>query len=319
MFQISYANFFCDTPKNFTSKQTSNQIDRTIKHYSGIYKISNIITGDCYIGKSKDVAVRIGQHKCLLKYNKHKYRTGELSLLQKAWNKYGQNAFVFEIIDFCSIDELDEREIYWIDYYQCNCAKTRHGYNTTDGGEGAYGNNNVKGRIQVHNGEIQKMIYPDELEYYQSIGFKKGILPSTIEKTKQNRPDNSGKNNPMYGKHLSKEHKRKISESNKGKTAGEKHAFYGKHLSEDHRRKIGESNKGRTNSEETRQRISEGRKKAVVQFTKDNEFISEFSSGLDAELKTGINRSRISNCCKGKRKTAGGFIWRFKSDCVGNV
>lgn len=319
MLQVSYANFFYDTPEIFVSKRLSNQVNRPIKHSSGIYRILNTTTGDCYIGKSKDVAVRIGQHKSMLKSNKHKYKTGELSLLQKAWNKYGEDAFVFEIIDFCTIDELNDREMYWIDYYQCNCSKTRCGYNATDGGEGAYGNNNVKGRIQVYNGEIQKMIDPDEFEYYQSIGFNRGILPSTIEKMNQNRPDHSGANNPNYGKHLSDEHKRKISESNKGKCAGENHHNYGNHLSEEHRKKISESNKGRVNSEETRKRISEGRKKPVVQLTKNGDFVDEFDSGLDAELKTGINRMHISQCCKGKRKTTGGFMWRFKSDYVGNV
>lgn len=298
MFQISYANFFCDTPKFFVSKQLSTQIDREIKHSSGIYKISNIITGDCYIGKSKDMAVRMGQHKSLLRSNKHKYRNEDLSLLQKAWNKYGEDAFKFEIIDFCTVDELNDREMYWIDYYQCNCSKTRHGYNTTDGGDGACGNSNVKGKIRVHNGEIQKVINPDDFEYYQSIGFERGILPSTIEKIKQNRFDNSGVNSYFYGKHL----------------RGADSPNYGKHLSEEHRMKISESGKGRKRAEGTGKKISDGRKKPIVQLTKDGDFVNEFNSGLDAEIETGISRSHISQCCRDLRKTAGGFIWRFKNE-----
>lgn len=272
------------------------------------------------------MAVRMGQHKSLLRSNKHKYRNEDLSLLQKAWNKYGEDAFKFEIIDFCTVDELNDREMYWIDYYQCNCSKTRHGYNTTDGGDGACGNSNVKGKIRVHNGEIQKVINPDDFEYYQSIGFERGILPSTIEKIKQNRFDNSGVNSyfygkhlrgadsPNYGKHLSEERKRKISESNKGKHSGEKNYFYGKHLSEEHRMKISESGKGRKRAEGTGKKISDGRKKPIVQLTKDGDFVNEFNSGLDAEIETGISRSHISQCCRDLRKTAGGFIWRFKNE-----
>jgi group I intron endonuclease len=59
-------------------------------------------------------------------------------------------------------------------------------------------------------------------------------------------PDMSGENHPMFGKHFSEEHKRKISEANKGK-----------HLSEETRKKISESLIGKHPSEVTRKKISE--------------------------------------------------------------
>lgn len=319
MLQISYGNFFHNTSALFVSKPCLNKCNRNIKHSSGVYKITNNMTGDCYIGKSKDIFVRIGQHKSLLKSNKHKYRNGDFSLLQKAWNKYGEKAFSFDILELCTIDELDEREIYWIDFYQCNHAKTRHGYNTTDGGEGAYGNSNVKGRIQINNGEIQKMVYPEEFEYYQSIGFKRGVLPSVIDKINKNRTILCGEDHWNYGKHLNEETKKKMSDAHKGKHSGENGYWYGKHLSEEHKRKIGRKSLGRKHSDEEKKKISEGRKKPIVQLTKDGEYITEFPSGLDAEIETGINRGHISDCCKGKRKTTGGYMWRFKSDYVGNL
>lgn len=37
----------------------------------------------------------------------------------------------------------------------------------------------------------------------------------------------------------------------------------------------------------------------------------EFGSQFEASRITGINNKDISNCCLGKRKTSGGFIWRF--------
>lgn len=314
MKQISYANFFCETPAPFVDKKLLKQINLNIKHLSGIYKISNVITGDCYIGKAKDVFVRIGQHKSLLKSNKHKYKNGDLSILQKAWNKYGEDSFKFETIETCSIEDLNDREIYWINYYQCNCSKTRHGYNVTDGGEGAYGNSNVKGRIQIHNGEIQKMIFPEELDYYISIGFQRGILPSTIENVNKNRSDRFGENNPNYGISLSNEHKEKISKALKGKYVGENNPNFGKKHTEEHKEKIRQSMLGRKNSEEAKIKMSDSSKKPIIQLTKNYKYIKEFNSGLDAEIETGIGRSHISQCCNGKRKSAGGYIWRFKNE-----
>lgn len=49
--------------------------------------------------------------------------------------------------------------------------------------------------------------------------------------------------------------------------------------------------------------------KEVFQYDKDGCFIEKFESKRDAERKTGINRRNISACCKGKAKSAGGFLW----------
>lgn len=58
-----------------------------------------------------------------------------------------------------------------------------------------------------------------------------------------------GKNNPMYGKPVSEEHRKKISEALKGKA-----------LSEEHKKKISEATRGQTRSEETKKKMSEARK-----------------------------------------------------------
>lgn len=51
--------------------------------------------------------------------------------------------------------------------------------------------------------------------------------------------------------------------------------------------------------------------KSVVQI-KDNKIINIFESQITAEKITGIDHTVISNCCRGKQHTAGGYIWRFK-------
>lgn len=51
----------------------------------------------------------------------------------------------------------------------------------------------------------------------------------------------------------------------------------------------------------------------VSQFTKSGEHIATFESMRDASLKTGVCHSSITQVCKGERKTAGGYIWRYAS------
>lgn len=53
--------------------------------------------------------------------------------------------------------------------------------------------------------------------------------------------------------------------------------------------------------------------KKVVQYTMNNEVIAEYLSQAEAQRQTSILQSKICLCCLGKRKTAGGFIWKFKS------
>ena len=56
-------------------------------------------------------------------------------------------------------------------------------------------------------------------------------------------------------------------------------------------------------------------RKAVYQINKDTgEIISDFISATEAGRKLGINHTKITNCCRGKQKTAGGFKWAYKSD-----
>lgn len=89
----------------------------------GIYKITNQINGKSYIGKSIHIQQR---------WREHLYNNSKCSLLKYALQKYGINNFKFEVIEECSQEELTEREIYWIQYYNT----FNDGYNLTLGGEG---------------------------------------------------------------------------------------------------------------------------------------------------------------------------------------
>ena len=55
-------------------------------------------------------------------------------------------------------------------------------------------------------------------------------------------------------------------------------------------------------------------KKKVLQFNKNEEFIKEYESICEAERITKIYQANISRCCMKQRKTAGGFVWRYKEE-----
>ena len=76
---------------------------------SGIYKIENIINGKCYIGQSENLPIRIKTHINNIK--KIKENNKELNIDAE---KYGVENFKIEVIEYCDISKLDEKEKKYI-------------------------------------------------------------------------------------------------------------------------------------------------------------------------------------------------------------
>lgn len=93
---------------------------------SGIYCIINIKNNKNYIGQSRNLSSRKIHHFYLLRHERHNNR-----YLQKDFQKYGECNFSYCVLEKCSKQLLNKKEIYWIKYY-----KTIHpkGYNLTAGG-----------------------------------------------------------------------------------------------------------------------------------------------------------------------------------------
>jgi hypothetical protein len=91
---------------------------------TGIYKITNLINGKVYIGQSRDIKGRWAQHR-FGRSKDHNY------YLANAIAKYGIDNFAFEILQQCSIDELNDLERKYITQY--GCVKP-NGYNLDGGG-----------------------------------------------------------------------------------------------------------------------------------------------------------------------------------------
>lgn len=60
--------------------------------------------------------------------------------------------------------------------------------------------------------------------------------------------------------------------------------------------------------------INNKKSRAVTQFTKDNRKVRTYFSAVEARRVTGIDNSDINKVCKGKNKTAGGFIWKYAKE-----
>lgn len=88
--------------------------------YGYIYKTTNLINNKIYIG----------QHKS----NRFDSYKGSGLIIKEAFKKYGRHNFKCELIEKCnSQEELNQREIYWINYYK---SQENGNYNLTAGGEG---------------------------------------------------------------------------------------------------------------------------------------------------------------------------------------
>lgn len=97
---------------------------------SGIYKITNLINGHMYIGASVNCQRRWQDHRS--KSHTSKRPDDVRKILYVAMRKYGLDNFSFEIIEECAQEDLNEREIYWIDHY--NTFHNKHHYNRDPGG-----------------------------------------------------------------------------------------------------------------------------------------------------------------------------------------
>ena len=135
----------------------------------GIYKYQNLVNGKVYIGQSKDITRRKKDHASRA-LNDFSTNSEYNSPLHRAMRKYGIENFSFEVIEECKASELNEREIFWINYYDAQ----NSGYNLSPGGsEPHFCKHNEQILDGLYNDLLNtKMPYKELCEKYGvSIGF----------------------------------------------------------------------------------------------------------------------------------------------------
>ena len=195
---------------------------------AGIYCIINTINNKKYVGRSIDIKNRWKKHKSDLRRGYHNN-----PILQRAFEKYGENAFDFRVLVYTEPDDAIVLEQYILDNYfdlfEYNIARDAIAP--------------MRGREQT-----------DEAK--QKISkFQTGHTLSE-ESRKKDSEAHSGENNPFFGKHHSEETREKMSQAHAGThhsqetckkigkaNSGKNSPNFGKHFSEEHKRKISQAQK----------------------------------------------------------------------------
>lgn len=158
--------------KRYANREEFDELTKNLNVYGYIYLWENLINGHLYVGQ-------VVKHR-LDKREKEHIRMDDLehSLLEQAIEKYGEYNFERILLDVgYSEEELDEREIYWIAYY--DTFKNKKHYNSTKGG-------NSLGSGENH---------PNYGKKFPEISAK--LSGENNPMWGKKRPDVSGENNPM--------------------------------------------------------------------------------------------------------------------------
>ena len=97
---------------------------------SGVYQILHKKSGKVYIGSSANIYSRWTDHRAKLNHGKH-----ENQYLQRAYTKYGANAFEWSILQVASVEAMRDVEQFWFEITRCT--EREHGYNIAPNAEHA--------------------------------------------------------------------------------------------------------------------------------------------------------------------------------------
>lgn len=255
----------------------------------GIYMIRNLINDKKYIGQSVDIERRFKEHKNRMFYTEYE------TCFYRALKKYGIENFSFEILEICKKEEMDEKEKEYIQKFKTYVKE--NGYNFTTGGKGYSGE-----FTEEHKQKLAASKTGVKNPLYNKTPSKETLLKRSLALKGKKKPDSFKEKMSIIhkGKIISEETREKLRNANLGKK---------------HSEETKEKMRGRTfvHSEEAKEKIKEKLSKPRLQYTLENVFIKEFSSAKQAQEETHINEKNISACCNNKRKSAGGYIWKFKT------
>lgn len=201
---------------------------------NGIYKIINIIDNKYYVGSSNNILRRWRTHEKNLHEKNHYNR-----YLQRAFNKYGIENFVFVVVEMVNVDT----NLFTIEQNYLNIAINEKSkcYNASFA---AGGGCKSEGKIRVFKNGIIKHIHLNEESTYLKNEWIRGSGPMSQETKNKIGDANRGKQKPKF----SEEHRKKL-----GETYKRRKSFS---ITENHKKILLNAWKGKKHTEETKQKMS---------------------------------------------------------------
>jgi len=210
-----------------------------------IYTFKNIVNDKVYVGQTNNPKKRQYEHL-------REAREGSEKLLYYAIRKYGEESFLFEVIESCDDELANERESFWISHFD----SFENGYNMTTGGDHFGHSEDTKNKIgSFFRGKHLTEEHKQKLREANKGKKPPPHSPETLQKMSES----------MKGKNAgpkSEEHRRKLSEAHKGKKLSEEHKekLRAYTPTDETRQKLSTAGKGRVVSEEMRKKISDAQK-----------------------------------------------------------
>ena len=252
-----------------------------------IYKIQNKENGKIYIGQTQtSLKNRLAKHnEVVFTSNCH---------IHRAIRKYGWDAFTVEVIEENITNEnLNEREKYWIEYYN----SYENGYNMNRGGEGRVIKEDQVLKLWQEGNTITDItkILPTSKNTVRQILHEANIPSQEIQERKCIH------RSPIidydYIKQLWDE----------GKTTRQIRELCGN---------IGQGTLIKVLDEldisATERASRQHKTKKVQQYTLDGVYITTFNSATEAGERYNINPHQIRATCNGKQNSSGGFKWKYE-------
>lgn len=283
-------------------------------HPSGIYLITNRLSGKKYIGQSKDICSRLNQHRFV--------KTVNPQVIDLAIQKYGIENFTFEILEECPQDQLEQREIYWCDEKFAGATYAPKGYNIARAG-GQYGlaphkvssydleGNKIQTYLSIKSAASSLNITDHSIaqsleKNYLCLGMM--WAEGEEEKIDPYCPNPRGKMVDMY------DQEGKLLKTFENMTRAAEYmgtdvcaisasclngqCIYGYSF-----RLVGE---------EFNPASFYNNKKVIYQYDKNtHKFINSYNTSKLAHKETGLDSSGISKTCKGYNYYYGGYIWSY--------
>jgi group I intron endonuclease len=267
-----------------------------------IYKITNTVNNKYYIGVTTQANPneRWSHHKSAIRAD-----IG-CPFLQKAFKKYGEDAFKFEVLIICFDEDVFKFENEYILKYN---SMSPNGYNVAVGGQIGMSFLGKK-----HTEETKKIISEKSKAHNANPEVRERARQNAIKFNKTNNIGELLRKSEKWqkaiaegrigGHNQTEEGKKKISEGLK--------EYYKTQNDQD----ISKGVKDKKKHSEI-MTLSIGRK--VSQYSKENILIASFNSIKEGAEKNNLTRKNVQACVSGRSKTAGGFIWRYDTEPKDNI